>query len=68
MKWNLYLGFVTLILSGAAAFAGEPGSAPPRHITLHDAVQLALQHNHLVRISQFKVEEKQIVKELRGGH
>ena len=52
------------MLSGAFAFAEEPGNtAPPRHITLHEAVQLALQHNHLVRISEFKVEEKQHAKE-----
>ena len=37
---------------------------PPRHITLQEAVQLALQHNHLVRINQFKVEEQQHVKEV----
>ena len=53
---------LVLALSGAFAFAGEP-TAPPRHITLQEAVQLALQHNHLVRINQFKVEEQQHVKE-----
>lgn len=47
-----------------SASAGEPDTAPaPRHITLQEAVQLALQHNHLVRIDQFKVEEQQHVKE-----
>ena len=62
MKKKLILGFLALLLSGALAFAGEPDSTP-RHLTLHDAVQLALQHNHLVRINQFKVEEKQHAKE-----
>ena len=38
--------------------------APLRDIShLQEAVQLALQHNHLVRINQFKVEEQQHVKE-----
>ena len=55
---------MALALSGAVAFAEDPGNtAPPRHITLHEAVQLALQHNHLVRISEFKVEEKQHAKQ-----
>ena len=54
-----------MALSGAFALPQEPGNtAPPRHITLHEAVQLALQHNHLVRINEFKVEEKQHAKEV----
>src|SRR5271165_6898186 len=36
----------------------------PRQISLDEAVQLALKHNHVVRISQFKVEEKQHTKDL----
>ena len=56
---------LVLVLSGAVAFAGEPGNtAPPRHITLQEAVQLALQRNHVVRINEFKVEEKQHAKEV----
>jgi outer membrane protein TolC len=54
---------LVLALFGAFALAGEP-TAPPRHITLHEAVQLALQHNHLVRINVYKVEEKQHAKEV----
>jgi outer membrane protein TolC len=57
-----------LVLASAVcstlASAGEPAdSALPRHITLHEAVQLALQHNHNVRIAGYKVEEKQHTKE-----
>jgi outer membrane protein TolC len=53
-----------LALLSTFASAEEPDAAPaPRHITLQVAVQLALQHNHLVRIDQFKVEEQQHVKE-----
>jgi outer membrane protein TolC len=64
MKSKL-LVVVALALLSTFAFAGEPGAAPPpRHITLQEAVDLALQHNHLVRISQFKVEEQQHVKEI----
>jgi outer membrane protein TolC len=42
----------------------ETKSPPPRQISLDEAVQLALKHNHVVRISQLKVEEKQHTKDL----
>jgi outer membrane protein TolC len=37
---------------------------PPRPITLREAVQLALLHNHDVRIAGYTVEEKQHAKEV----
>jgi len=47
------------------AFAGEPAdSTLPRHISLHEAIELALKHNHYVHIAEYKVEEKQHVKEV----
>ena len=56
---------IVLGLSRSLALAAEPGdSAPARHITLQQAVQLALQHNHVVRIAGYKVEEKQHAKEV----
>ena len=65
MKWELRLLLITLLLSGALAFAGEPGdTTSPRHITLHEAVQLALLHNHDVHIAEYKIEEKQHAKEV----
>ena len=33
-------------------------------MTLHEAVQLALQHNHTIHIAGYKVEEKQHAKEV----
>ncbi|HTR25260.1 MAG TPA: TolC family protein [Terriglobales bacterium] len=64
MKGKLPLLLITLMFSAAIAFAGEPGDpAAARHITLHEAVQLALQHNHNVHIAEYKVEEKQHAKE-----
>jgi outer membrane protein TolC len=42
----------------------EAKSPAPRQISLEEAVQLALKHNHIVRISQFQVEEKQHTKDL----
>jgi outer membrane protein TolC len=38
-------------------------SGTGRHITLQEAVQLALKHNHNVRIAHYGVDEKQYVKE-----
>jgi outer membrane protein TolC len=44
--------------------AGQtPNSAGPRHITLREAVELALKHNHDVRLAGFSVDEKKHAKE-----
>jgi len=53
-----------LVLCGALACAAQTENASQRHITMHDAVELAIQHNHLLRINQAKVEEKQHAKEV----
>ena len=64
MKRKIELSLAALVLSQALAFAGEPAdNAPPRHVSLHEAIELALKHNHNVRIAGFKVEEKQHTKE-----
>jgi len=43
MKRKIQLLLAALALSQALAFAGEPAdSAPPRHISLHEAIELAL--------------------------
>jgi outer membrane protein TolC len=65
MKWKSQLLLITLLLARALGFAGEPAdTASARRITLQEAVQLALQHNHGVRIAGYKVEEKQHAKEV----
>jgi hypothetical protein len=48
----------------AAAQETSNTAPPPRKITLQEAVQLALQHNHDVRIAGYTVEEKQHAKEV----
>ncbi|MGA9890762.1 MAG: TolC family protein, partial [Candidatus Acidiferrales bacterium] len=53
------LSFVSVL---PAALAQE--TATPRHITLQEAVQLALKHNHYVRIANLQVEEKQHAKDV----
>jgi outer membrane protein TolC len=50
--------FVSVAL---AEQAGDP--VPPRRITLQEAVQLALKHNHNIRIAGYAVDEKQHAKE-----
>jgi outer membrane protein TolC len=54
-----------LFLSSFAVSAGAQDTASaPRHITLPEAVQLALKHNHVVRMAGLKVVEKQAAKEI----
>src|SRR5215475_14232766 len=44
--------------------AQQPEADAPRHLNLHEAVELALRHNHVVRIAALKVEEQQHAKEV----
>jgi outer membrane protein TolC len=48
----------------AAAQEITSTTSPPRHVTLQEAVQLALKHNHDIRIAGYTVEEKQHAKEV----
>jgi outer membrane protein TolC len=43
-------------------------TGPPRHITLQEAVELALKHNHDVRIAGYTVEEKQHATEVAKSY
>ena len=64
MKRKLHL-FIALAVCGAFATAAEPDKTPSqRHITLPEAVQLALRHNHVVRIAELQVEEKKQAKDV----
>src|ERR1700675_4877102 len=70
MKRNAAL-FLLMALLMAIAFspclaeAEETGNArPSRHMTLQEAVQLALKHNHDIRIAGYTVEEKRQAKEV----
>lgn len=54
----LFLGSLTF------AWAQEQAATSARHLTLQEAVQLALKHNHMVRIAGFQVEEKQHAKDV----
>ena len=64
MKWKLRLLPITWALSGSLALGQTSDTVSARHVTLHEAVQLALQHNHTIHIAEYKVEEKQHAKEV----
>jgi len=53
-----------LFVGGALIQAQQTGSTATRTINLHDAVELALKHNHVVRIAALHVEEQQHAKEV----
>src|ERR1700722_4852192 len=66
MKRNaaLFLPVAMALLAGAAAAEQTGNTAPPRHITLQEAVQLARKHNHDIRIAGYTVEEKEHAKQI----
>jgi outer membrane protein TolC len=67
MKRNVALFVLTaMAFSVYIATAQETSSSapPPRQITLHEAVQLALKHNHDIRIAGYTVEEKEHAKQV----
>ena len=53
-----------LLLFGASAFSWgqQSGSNVPQRVNLHEAVELALKHNHNVRLATLHVEEEQQAK------
>jgi outer membrane protein TolC len=68
MRFRVGLGAVLAV--GCVLCARAQNSEPvSRHLTLSDAVQLALKHNHVVRIAGLQVQEKQHAKEgARSGY
>ena len=56
---------VAMTFFACSAAAEEAGNTPPpRHITLQEAVQLALRHNHDIRIAGYALDEKQQAKQV----
>jgi len=70
MKRNAAFFLITALLMAIAfspclAGAEETGNASPsRHMTLQEAVQLALKRNHDIRIAGYTVEEKRQAKQV----
>src|SRR5580765_4067153 len=68
MKQKAIFLLVATALSCSLTLADETGSTARSHrITLREAVQLALKHNHNVRIAGYAVDEKQHAKEAAKG-
>jgi outer membrane protein len=63
MKVGIVLAFAGLLLVNSLASGQTTGSPSPRLITLREAVELALQRNHVVRLAGLEVEEHEHVKE-----
>jgi len=53
-----------LVLPAQTLTAQENEAAPTRHITVNEAVDMAMKHNHVVRIAGLKIEEKQHSKDV----
>jgi outer membrane protein TolC len=65
MKPYFWFVLALPVLAATVAAAQDGASTPAaRNITLQEAVQLALRHNHVVRIAGFQVEEKQHAKDV----
>ena len=67
MKLNVALFLLagtafSLSIAGAQELSNT--APPPRQITLQEAVQLALKHNHDIRIAGYTVEEKKRAKQV----
>jgi outer membrane protein TolC len=58
------LAVLLLLASLSCSAQAQTTELAPRHITLAEAVQLALNQNHVVRIAKLEVEEKQHAKDL----
>src|SRR5215469_16324977 len=61
---RFFLLTILTLASDPLFMAQEIGLAQPLKLRLDDAVQLALKHNHSVRIASLKVEEEQHAKEV----
>ena len=59
----LFLLMATALFCSLSLGNEKSGAGPARHISLREAVQLALKHNHNVRIAHYGVDEKQDAKE-----
>ncbi len=58
-----------LVTGGSCLRSSRVHARPLDQLTLPEAVQMALKHNHMVRIAGFQVEEKQHAKDVaRSGY
>ncbi len=63
MKHKAIVLIIATAISSSLALAQQAAdNESPRQITLQEAIQLALKHNHLVRIAELQIEQKQDAK------
>src|SRR6266850_5179189 len=55
---------ILLCVGNVAVFGREHEAAPPRLITLREALDLASQNNHRVRLARLSVDEKQRARDV----
>ena len=60
--WAMFFVFLFSLLTPASAQQSEPNA--PHRLNLREAVEMALKHNHVVRIAALHVEEEQHAKEV----
>lgn len=60
----LFAGQACVTAQHKDSAAQQANLAAPRSINLHEAVELALKHNHVVRIASMHVEEEQHAKDV----
>lgn len=58
----LAVGF--FFFAASSVVRAQTGAQNVRRLTLHEAVQMALKQNHMVRIAELKIEEKQHAKDV----
>src|SRR5437879_2702186 len=64
MKLRITLLAIIFWLVHILALGQQTDSTVPRRITLSEAVDLALKHNHIVRFAELAVEEKRNSKDV----
>jgi len=67
MRAGIILTLAGLLLVSPHASGQTAGAPSPRLITLREAVDMALQRNHVVRLAGLEVEEHEHVKEAARG-
>lgn len=64
MTIRIMLTMAVLFLGQRSVLGQQAEATAPRTINLHEAVDMALKHNHVVRIASYHVEEEQHAKEV----
>src|SRR5215470_15926044 len=64
MKLRPILITIVLFAGRTCVLAQQPNSPASRTLNLHEAIDLALKHNHVARIASMHVEEQQHAKDV----